>query len=96
MCAVSMIADHYRDKWQQQSWYPQQGTGLGGLYQALAISRHEFDALKREVEDLKALLQRAKEYDAKNGEPDCEMADKVAILRAVAKLVGVDLGNVVQ
>ena len=47
------------------------------------VSRAEFDKLKRDVEELK----RAKEYD----EPDCEMDEKVELIRKVAELVGVDI-----
>jgi hypothetical protein len=54
------------------------------------VNREEFDALKRDVEEMKALLKRAKEYD----ERTCENAEKVALIRKVAKLVGVDLREV--
>lgn len=51
----------------------------------------KFDALKKEVEDMKVLLQRAIDYDKKNNEPNCEVEEKIAMLKQVAKLVGVDL-----
>ena len=57
-------------------------------------TREEFETLKKEVEDLKKLLKRAKEYDEKNNEPDCEIEEKMKFLREVAKLVGVDLDEV--
>lgn len=50
--------------------------------------------LKRDVEEMKTLLKRAKKYDEDNGEPDCEMADKIAFLRRVAAAVGVSLTDV--
>jgi hypothetical protein len=90
MCAVSAVGDHYSDKWQQFdlqrifTYAPNQPT----------ISREEFDALRRDVEEMKALLKRAKEYDERTGQPNCEMEDKVALLRKVAKAVGVDLSNI--
>lgn len=89
MCAVSMISDHYGDKWRDlvrphQNWPITQPQ----------ISRSEFDALKAEVENLKELLRKAKEYDERTGQPDCEKDEKVAIVRQVAKLVGVDLSDV--
>ena len=31
-----------------------------------------------------ALLKRAKKYDEENGEPNCEMDEKMALLRKVA------------
>lgn len=90
MCTVSMIGDHYTEKWREinpQTW-PYQ---TGGFTFEVAISRHEFDALKRDVEECKALLKRAKKYDEDNGEPDCEMEEKMELIRKVAKAVGVDL-----
>jgi hypothetical protein len=43
---------------------------------------------------MKALLLKAKEYDAKTGQADCEMEEKIKVLRQVATLVGVDLDEV--
>lgn len=43
---------------------------------------------------MKELLKRAKKYDEDNGEPNCEMADKVAVLKRVAELVGVSLDEI--
>lgn len=102
MCTVSMVGDHYREWFPQRypGWFPdtepsQPASGRPiVIQQPSAVSREEFDALKRDVEDMKALLIRAKDYDAKNGEPDCEMDDKVALLKRIADLVGVDLAEV--
>jgi hypothetical protein len=58
------------------------------------IGRQEFDDLKKEVETMKALLIKAKIYDEANGEPDCEMEEKIALLKRVAELVGVSLEEV--
>lgn len=88
MCSVSMIGDHYNDKW-KDAWIPPPAG-----FQISGITRKEFDDLKRDVEEMKALLIRAKKYDEDNGEPDCEMDDKVALLKKVAELVGVDLSEV--
>jgi hypothetical protein len=68
MCLVSNIGDMYgKDKWPQQPWYPQQPTepsALGGYIRS-HITRAEFEALKKEVTDLRALLKIAKDYDEK-------------------------------
>lgn len=58
------------------------------------ITQEQFDELKRQVEEMKALLIRAKEYDERNNEPHCEMEDKVALLKRVAEAVGVSLEDV--
>jgi hypothetical protein len=86
MCSVSNIGDQYNQRYQNQF-----GSGLGGLS---AISRLEFDSLRIEVQQLKELLLKAKELDRKEGNPDCEMEAKVAILRKVAEAVGVNLDDV--
>lgn len=92
MCSVSMVGDHFRDQFNQRDWFKDFAK-----YQALpAISRQEFDELKREVEGMKALLKRAKEYDERNGEPECEIDEKMDLLRKVAKLVGVELNDVLK
>ena len=57
-------------------------------------TRAEFDALKKDMEELKKLLLAAKQYDESTGQPDCEMEDKVKIITEIAKMVGVDLKDV--
>lgn len=81
MCAVSMVGDHYSDKWKV----------ITDLFPTPAVSRAEFDELKRDVEECKMLLKRAAEYDRKNNEPECQNDEKLAILRKVAEMVGVNL-----
>ena len=58
------------------------------------VSREEFDALKKEMEELKKLLKAAKEYDEKTGQPDCHMDEKVELIKKIAELVGVDLKGI--
>ena len=89
MCTVSMIGDHFGDKWGQEPYK----TYFEDLNK---VTRAEFEQLKREVEEMKSLLKRAKKYDEDNGEPDCEIEDKIALLRKIAKMVGVDLDDVFQ
>lgn len=85
--------DFYGDRWRKQ--WPQVVPNVpvptpGTIVLPPEISREEFDALKKDVEDCKELLKRAKQYDRDHGEPDCEIDEKVALLRKVAELVGVD------
>lgn len=89
MCTVSMIGDHFNDKW-KQPLYQQIFTNIPD------VSRAEFEALKKEVEEMKALLKRAKEYDEKNNEPNCEIEEKMAMLRKFADAVGIDLDDVIK
>lgn len=57
-------------------------------------TKEEFDALKKEVEELRKLLIAAKEYDEKTGQPDCELESKIELIRKVAELVGVSMEDV--
>lgn len=54
----------------------------------------ELAALRKEVDEMKQLLVRAKAYDDANNEPNCEMEDKVELLKRVAAAVGVDLKDI--
>ena len=89
MCTVSMIGDHFNDKWKQQP-YQQLFTNIP------EITKAEFEALKKEVEEMKALLKRAKIYDEQNNEPNCEMDEKMAMLRKFANAVGINLDDVLK
>lgn len=96
MCVVSMVGDVYRDTFPQRypNVVPEVGPQSTPIVVNVPITREEFEALKRDVEQMKALLLAAKRYDEEHGEPDCEMDEKVALLKRVAELVGVDLTEV--
>lgn len=93
MCMVSFVGDTYRDRWfpatPNTPFIP---TPVAPLFPS--PTREEFDALKREVEEMKTVLAWAKRYDAEHGQPDCEMDEKIALLRKMAEFVGVDLEDV--
>lgn len=94
MCAVSNIGDFYGRTVPER--YPWVQPNLPNTVITLPpeITKAEFDALKREVEELKKLLTAAKAFDAATGQPDCEQDEKVALLKRIAELVGVDLDEV--
>lgn len=97
MCVVSMVGDHYRDKWAPK--FPDDGvpyTPYNPWPAITPVSRQEFDDLKREVKEMIALLKRAKKYDEDNNEKDCEIADKMDFLRRVAKSVGIDFDKALE
>jgi len=58
------------------------------------VTREEFEALKKDFEELKELLRAAKKYDTATNQPDCEMEDKVEALRKVAKFLGVTVDDI--
>lgn len=94
MCVISMIGDHYNDKWDPFKKINPYTIPTSDLERFLAPNRQEFEALKKEVEEMKKLLERALKYDIENNQPECEIEDKVALLKKVAELVGVSLEDV--
>ncbi len=91
MCVASMVSDFYRDRWNQPQSLPYYTITTGS-----EVSRKDFEDLKKEVEDMKKLLQKAIEYDKINNQPHCEMEDKVELLKKVAELVGVSLEDIFE
>lgn len=98
MCVVSMIGDHYKDK-----WYPTPNDFTNVPYTIpqkinndLFVTRQEFEQLKKEVKELIELLKRAKKYDHENKEPNCELEEKMDLLKKVAKMVGVNLEDILN
>lgn len=72
-----MIADH--GKGMLQSWPYDSGNTL------------RIAELERRIKDLEELLAKAKQYDADNGEPNCELDEKKEVLRKLAKQLGVEI-----
>lgn len=98
MCTVSMVGDHYNELWPKK--YPEVFPSSPAVSSATwpylnGISREEFDALKRDVEEMKLLLKRAVKYDEDNNEPHCEIEEKMDLLRKIAAAVGIDLDDVI-
>lgn len=93
MCMVSNIGDVYGRKW--KDYDPPVFPPPSVIHVPVSeVSRTEFEALRKEVLALKELLLAAKKFDEKTGQPDCEMGDKIAIIRKVAEAVGVNLDDV--
>jgi len=81
MCVVSMIGDHFNEKWKQ----PYQEGAFNN------VSRLEFDLLRRDVLEMKELLKKALEYDNRTHQPDCHVDEKIEFLKKFAELFGIDL-----
>ncbi len=109
MCTVSNIGDSYRDnfppRWPNVPVWPAQPTGVPYpsqpgipgqpvIIDTSGVSKQEFEALKKEVEELKQLLKAAKKFDEETGQPDCHMDDKVEFIKKLAEYVGVDLEDI--
>lgn len=104
MCTMSMVMDHYADKWTQPPYtypgivttYPSYpgGSSVGGiggtsspnqtppiawsklLQPQLPTVPKPKPITSEEIEEFRTLLERAREYDRKNNEPDCELQEK--------------------
>src|SRR5690348_12357929 len=95
MCVVSAVGDYWQDQLPHKPYWPSVGPAINDPATILhLITRVEFDALKKDVEELKKLLLAAKRYDEAAGEPNCEMEEKIALIRKVADLVGVNVDDV--
>jgi hypothetical protein len=102
MCMVSAVGDNWSNTFlKKEYWdrvhpliYPQPNIhpAPASTVIQVGVGKEDFEALKKEVLELKELLKAAKKFDEATGQKDCEMEDKIDLMRRVAKLVGVDLG----
>lgn len=101
MCVVSNIGDYFKDNipkrhpwvtpYTNPQWIPSQTIPVSP-----GPTKEEFEALKKEVEALKELLKAAQIFDEKTDQPHCEHEDKIALIKKIAELVGVDLEDVLK
>lgn len=113
MCVVSMVTQHYLDKWPvpQAPYvapypggsYPgnhpwtnptipaEQPIDLEKLNKLLRPTPTQEESLqfRNDMAEFKLLLERAREYDKRNNEPNCELDSKKTAIRALADHFGV-------
>lgn len=99
MCTVSNIGTGWGGTFPQrypwiQPYVPPQSPPIPAVIPG--VSQVEFDRLKKEVEELRKLLAAAKAFDVATGQPDCEVDEKVALIKKIAEFVGVDLGDLLD
>ena len=73
MCTVSVIAADWQ--YRHPQWIAPNTSGAAPntfIPFTDYVPRSEFEALKHELESLKALLKSAKQYDEETGQADCE------------------------
>lgn len=88
MCVVSMVMDHYTDKW-KYTLPPQPVEYVPGVQVFIPTL-----PTQAEIDEFRKLLERAREYDRKNNEPDCELAEKRKKLLDLATELGIDISFV--
>jgi hypothetical protein len=95
MCTVSNVGNGFgRDYWPGKYDFIKRDEQ--NIFQTIpsGVTRQEFDKLRAEVEALRKLLEAAKQFDKETGQPDCEMDEKVAAIKRIAEIAGVDLGAI--
>jgi hypothetical protein len=87
MCVVSMVMDHYWEKWKPLTpGDPGRPLGPPPFPPAAAPP-----ITQDEILEFRRLLERAREYDKRNNEPDCEMEEKKRRLQDLADELGVSI-----
>jgi hypothetical protein len=102
MCAVSMVGDFHGENFPKKwpAYFPdgyspsQIGPFLTPPNKDIEAIKADIAAMRKEFEEIKELLKRAKLYDEANNEPSCEKEEKVALLKAIGAALGVDLADV--
>lgn len=95
MCVVSMIMDHHHDKWTPR--LPEitpltpdtPGTGIWPIVLPGNVTVPLIT--KEEIEEFRVLLERAREYDRKHHQPECELDEKRVALKSLARQLGVEI-----
>lgn len=82
---MSMVLDHYGDKWGK----PFKGTPVNPLHPYINVPPRVPTA--EEIAEFYKLLERAREYDKKHNEPDCETEEKKNKILELAKELGISI-----
>ncbi len=88
MCVVSMVMEHKFNEWQQR-FYPVYVPAQPPY--PLVPPPSPPMPTQEEVDEFRRLLERAREYDRKNGEPDCELVEKRQKLQDMADSLGIEI-----
>lgn len=99
MCVVSAVGDDWSrpqrwPNWPGQVPFPNRLPSDPIPNVLDRVTRQEFDELKALVMKMKEELEAARAEDIADGNPDCEMEDKVIILKKIAEAFGFDLSGV--
>ncbi len=86
MCVMSMVMDD----WQHR--FPDLTPNQNSL--KITLLEQEVKVIREELVELKKLLLAAKAYDDATGQPDCEIQEKVDLIKRIAEAVGLDFEDV--
>lgn len=97
MCVVSMVTEYWKDnnlpKYPSIATYPI--TGMNS-WPPPTVSRAEFDALRKDMQELRELLVAAKKFDDATNQPNCEKEENVKFLKKLAETLGVELNDIFE
>ncbi len=96
MCVVSMVMDNQAYEWWRRYYQPPQPVwptlpNVPTVIGPLLIPPNVPFPTQLEVDEFRRLLERAREYDKRNNEPDCETKEKQEKLRKMAEQLGVKI-----
>lgn len=93
MCVYSFVADHFYDKWRQPPYQPAPPPEPLPYYPSLPLPAQPVrrTPTKEEIDEFYDLLRKAREYDKRNNEPDCELQEKKDKLLALAEELGISI-----
>lgn len=93
MCVLSMVMDHYGDKWQTLAEEIQKQVSFTlstpvpfPIPESVKLPRRITD---EEIDELHRWIERAREYDKKYDQEECEMAEKKEKLFKLAEELGI-------
>lgn len=89
MCVTSVIYDHYHDKWWDRYWKNHELHPLQPYIPPIPSVPPPTD---EEIKEFRTLLARAREYDKKHNQPDCETEEKRRKVKELADLLGIEVG----
>lgn len=87
-----MVIDSKTDDWFRRYWPPQPYV-IPPLPPVSPVPTVPFPTAL-EIEEFRRLLDRAREYDKRHGEPNCELEEKKQKLKDMADKLGVDIAFV--
>lgn len=96
MCVRSMIMDHYHDKWRQPPYWPSPYVPNPFIPNTSPPAPPFIPPpvptkvpTKEEIDEFYKLLERARQYDRDNNEPNCELEEKKQKLLKLAEELGI-------
>lgn len=94
MCTVSMIYDHYYDKWKDSRGLPIPPVVWPPIIPTVNPYPHLPPVpsglpTTAELEEFRALLERARKYDREHNQPDCDNEEKKRKIKELADSLGV-------